>query len=46
MKISIERRLPKAPKPRKTGGPHGTSKGAKGYDRKQQRRIEQRGEEE
>lgn len=35
MKIRIDRHMPKAPKPEKTGGPHGTRKGEKGYDRKQ-----------
>lgn len=44
MKICIKRRIPKAPKPKKTGGAHGTRKGAKGYDKKRERRW--RGEEE
>lgn len=38
MKIHIERRVPKAPKPRKIGGAHGTRRGAKGYDKKRERR--------
>ncbi|MBU6415126.1 hypothetical protein KGQ34_02705 [Patescibacteria group bacterium] len=45
MKICVERRLPKAPKPKKTGGPHGTPKGKKGYTRKQ-KHPKGRGEEE
>lgn len=46
MKITIQRRLPKAPKPKKIGRPIGTRKGAKGYDKKRERRIARRGEEE
>lgn len=38
MKLRITRRLPKAPKPQKQGGAHGTRKGKKGYDKKRERR--------
>lgn len=40
IEFSIKRRLPKAPKPTKTGGAHGTRKGAMGYSRSENRRVE------
>lgn len=40
MKITIKRRLPKAPRPEKHSRPIGTRKGAKGYNRSLDRRVE------
>jgi hypothetical protein len=40
IQFTIKRRLPKAPRPEKSGHPIGTRKGAKGYNRSESRRIE------